>query len=65
MLMPWLEPIFKKRLQNAKREVLVKVVELLYSSGETGCGSSTPVLVVVKCSTGTEGHGWCWQKRVL
>ncbi len=58
MLMPWPEPILK-RLQNTKREVMARPVELLYFSGETECGTFIPLLVMVNCGTEIEGRGWC------
>ena len=35
---------------------MVKPVDPLCSSEETGCGVSTPLLVAVNYSTETEGH---------
>ncbi len=52
----------EKGFKTPKRRVMVKPVDLLCSSEETGCGVSTPLLVMVNYATETEGDGWCWQR---
>ncbi len=61
MLLPQPAPILK-RLQNTKRGVRARPVELLCSSEQTGCSVSPPLLVVVNYATGIEGHGWVLAK---